>query len=168
MRTASQAFADDPCSSTKRGAMVKAARALLSSVTRLLILADMVDVHHLLESLHIVSGGGGWGEGEGGAQCHCTSPFVGDERKSTRTSVMFGNKWKFRRFFHFFALCKFIYIFTAINNDTDQTCLVRRCYKICSNFVKHAFNCVCAVIVIRPFFGQILTGVSLVRQISYF
>ncbi|XP_013405994.1 catenin alpha-2 isoform X3 [Lingula anatina] len=54
MRTSSQEFADDPCSSMKRGAMVRAARALLSAVTRLLILADMVDVHLLLKSLRIV------------------------------------------------------------------------------------------------------------------
>ncbi|XP_074643646.1 catenin alpha-2-like [Tubulanus polymorphus] len=51
MRVASEEFAADPCSSMKRGAMVRAARALLSSVTRLLILADMVDVHVLLENL---------------------------------------------------------------------------------------------------------------------
>ena len=55
MRAASQEFADDPCSSMKRGAMVRAARGLLSSVTRLLILADMVDIHLLLKSLHVVS-----------------------------------------------------------------------------------------------------------------
>ena len=55
MRVASQEFADDPCSSMKRGAMVRAARGLLSSVTRLLILADMVDIHLLLKSLHVVS-----------------------------------------------------------------------------------------------------------------
>ncbi|KAI0228235.1 Catenin alpha-2 [Lamellibrachia satsuma] len=54
MRAASQEFADDPCSSMKRGAMVRAARGLLSSVTRLLILADMVDIHLLLKSLHVV------------------------------------------------------------------------------------------------------------------
>lgn len=34
--------------------MVRAARNLLSAVTRLLILADMVDVHLLLKSLHVV------------------------------------------------------------------------------------------------------------------
>lgn len=51
MREASSEFADDPCSSMKRGAMVRAARALLSAVTRLLILADMVDVHLLLRTL---------------------------------------------------------------------------------------------------------------------
>ncbi|KAJ8026040.1 Catenin alpha-2 [Holothuria leucospilota] len=51
MREASSDFADDPCSSMKRGAMVRAARALLSAVTRLLILADMVDIHLLLNSL---------------------------------------------------------------------------------------------------------------------
>ncbi|XP_070539853.1 catenin alpha-2-like [Ptychodera flava] len=54
MRVASGEFADDPCSSAKRGNMVRAARALLSSVTRLLILADMVDVHLLLKSLRVV------------------------------------------------------------------------------------------------------------------
>lgn len=37
MKTAAGEFADDPCSSVKRGNMVRAARALLSAVTRLLI-----------------------------------------------------------------------------------------------------------------------------------
>jgi hypothetical protein len=55
MHVTSQEFADDPCSSMKRGAMVRASRALLSAVTRLLIIADMVDVHLLLKSLRIVS-----------------------------------------------------------------------------------------------------------------
>ena len=59
MFAASREFADDPCSSVRRGAMVRAARALLSSVTRLLIIADMVDVHLLLRSLRIVSIGRG-------------------------------------------------------------------------------------------------------------
>ena len=54
MRQTSQDFAVDPCSSMKRGAMVRAARALLSAVTRLLILADMVDVHLLMKSLGLV------------------------------------------------------------------------------------------------------------------
>ena len=54
MRVTSGEFAADPCSSMKRGAMVRAARALLSSVTRLLIIADMVDVHLMLKSLRIV------------------------------------------------------------------------------------------------------------------
>ena len=54
MRDTSTEFAADPCSLTKRGAMVRAARALLSAVTRLLILADMVDVHLLLKSLKMV------------------------------------------------------------------------------------------------------------------
>lgn len=54
MYVASRAFADEPCSSAKRGTMVRAARNLLSSVTRLLILADMVDVHRLLKSLRLV------------------------------------------------------------------------------------------------------------------
>lgn len=55
MGVASEEFAADPCSSMKRGAMVRAARALLSAVTRLLILADMVDVHLLLKSLRVVN-----------------------------------------------------------------------------------------------------------------
>ena len=54
MSLASREFADDPCSSAKRGSMVRAARNLLSAVTRLLILADMVDVHRLLKSLRMV------------------------------------------------------------------------------------------------------------------
>lgn len=56
MRDSSTEFAADPCSLSKRGAMVRAARALLSAVTRLLILADMVDVHLLLKSLRMVEG----------------------------------------------------------------------------------------------------------------
>uniref|UniRef100_A0A8C7Y1C0 Catenin alpha-2 n=1 Tax=Oryzias sinensis TaxID=183150 RepID=A0A8C7Y1C0_9TELE len=55
MRVASSEFADDPCSSVKRGTMVRAARALLSAVTRLLILADMADVMRLLAHLKVVS-----------------------------------------------------------------------------------------------------------------
>jgi len=54
MKSASKDFADDPCSSMKRGVMVRAARALLSSVARLLIVADMVDVHLLMKSLRMV------------------------------------------------------------------------------------------------------------------
>ncbi|XP_077992996.1 catenin alpha-2-like isoform X2 [Glandiceps talaboti] len=54
MRIASSDFADDPCSSAKRSNMVRAARALLSAVTRLLILADMVDVQLLLRNLKLV------------------------------------------------------------------------------------------------------------------
>ncbi|KAL0269729.1 UNVERIFIED_CONTAM: hypothetical protein PYX00_007364 [Menopon gallinae] len=54
MSMAAREFADEPCSSTKRGNMVRAARNLLSAVTRLLILADMVDVHLLLKSLRVV------------------------------------------------------------------------------------------------------------------
>ncbi|XP_077543884.1 catenin alpha isoform X2 [Haemaphysalis longicornis] len=54
MSKASREFAEDPCSSVKRGNMVRSARNLLSAVTRLLILADMVDVHRLLKSLRVV------------------------------------------------------------------------------------------------------------------
>lgn len=54
MSIASREFAEDPCSSAKRGNMVRAARNLLSAVTRLLILADVVDVNRLLKSLRLV------------------------------------------------------------------------------------------------------------------
>ncbi|KAK7583905.1 hypothetical protein V9T40_004868 [Parthenolecanium corni] len=54
MSFAAREFAEDPCSSLKRGNMVRAARNLLSAVTRLLILADMVDVHLLLKSLRVL------------------------------------------------------------------------------------------------------------------
>ena len=49
---ASKNFADDPCSKVKRSSMVAAARSLLAAVTRLLILADMVDVHILMEKVN--------------------------------------------------------------------------------------------------------------------
>lgn len=54
MSETARQFAEEPCSSVKRAAMVRAARSLLSAVTRLLILADMVDVHRLLRSLRAV------------------------------------------------------------------------------------------------------------------
>uniref|UniRef100_P35221-2 Isoform 2 of Catenin alpha-1 n=7 Tax=Homo sapiens TaxID=9606 RepID=P35221-2 len=57
MKAAAGEFADDPCSSVKRGNMVRAARALLSAVTRLLILADMADVYKLLVQLKVVEDG---------------------------------------------------------------------------------------------------------------
>uniref|UniRef100_A0A3Q3GRH3 Catenin (cadherin-associated protein), alpha 1 n=1 Tax=Labrus bergylta TaxID=56723 RepID=A0A3Q3GRH3_9LABR len=53
MRQASGEFAEDPCSSVKRGNMVRAARALLSAVTHLLVLADMSDVYKLLLQLKL-------------------------------------------------------------------------------------------------------------------
>jgi len=55
MKLASAEFAEDPCSSMKRGNMVRAARALLSAVTHLLVLADMSDVYKLLLQLKLVS-----------------------------------------------------------------------------------------------------------------
>lgn len=55
MKLASGEFAEDPCSSMKRGNMVRAARALLSAVTHLLVLADMSDVYKLLLQLKLVS-----------------------------------------------------------------------------------------------------------------
>ena len=54
MTATAKAFAAEPCSSGRRGDMVCASRALLSAVTRLLILADMIDVHMLLKKLHRV------------------------------------------------------------------------------------------------------------------
>uniref|UniRef100_A0A8C7ZNC5 Catenin alpha-1 n=1 Tax=Oryzias sinensis TaxID=183150 RepID=A0A8C7ZNC5_9TELE len=57
MRQASGEFAEDPCSSVKRGNMVRAARALLSAVTHLLVLADMSDVYKLLVQLKLVEDG---------------------------------------------------------------------------------------------------------------
>uniref|UniRef100_A0A8C5CSL7 Catenin (cadherin-associated protein), alpha 1 n=1 Tax=Gadus morhua TaxID=8049 RepID=A0A8C5CSL7_GADMO len=55
MKLASGEFAEDPCSSMKRGNMVRAARALLSAVTHLLVLADMSDVYKLLMQLKLVN-----------------------------------------------------------------------------------------------------------------
>ncbi|KAF2347429.1 Vinculin/alpha-catenin [Trinorchestia longiramus] len=54
MSVGAREFAEDPCSSAKRSNLVRAARNLLSAVTRLLILADMVDVHRLLKGLQMV------------------------------------------------------------------------------------------------------------------
>ena len=54
MSTESRDFASDPCSSKKRETMIKAARNLLSAVTRLLILADMIDVNLLLSKVQKV------------------------------------------------------------------------------------------------------------------
>ena len=48
MLEAAQKFSDDPLDLTTRNLQSRAVRALLSSVTRLLVLADMVDVHRLL------------------------------------------------------------------------------------------------------------------------
>jgi catenin alpha len=50
----SQSFAQDPCSSVKRSSMVKSARALLSAVARLLIVADMIDVQAILKAMQTV------------------------------------------------------------------------------------------------------------------
>ena len=54
MSAAAREFANDPCSSVKRGNMVRASRSLLSAVTRLLILADMIDVHLLMKKVRTV------------------------------------------------------------------------------------------------------------------
>ncbi|KAJ8781837.1 hypothetical protein J1605_010821 [Eschrichtius robustus] len=57
MKSAAGEFVDGPSSSVKCGNMVRAARALLSVVTRLLILADMTDVYKLLVQLKVVEDG---------------------------------------------------------------------------------------------------------------
>uniref|UniRef100_A0A8W4FEI1 Catenin alpha 3 n=1 Tax=Sus scrofa TaxID=9823 RepID=A0A8W4FEI1_PIG len=49
LKESAERFADDPCYLPKREAVVQAARALLAAVTRLLILADMIDVMCLLQ-----------------------------------------------------------------------------------------------------------------------
>ncbi|CAF3798953.1 unnamed protein product [Rotaria magnacalcarata] len=54
MAVLSKEFADDPCSKPKRQQMIVAARALLTSVTHLLILADLVDVQLILKSIRLV------------------------------------------------------------------------------------------------------------------
>ncbi|KAM7169902.1 catenin alpha-3 [Macrochelys suwanniensis] len=46
-------FTNDPCYLPKRKAVVQAARFLLAAVTRLLILADMIDVAYLLQHLKV-------------------------------------------------------------------------------------------------------------------
>ncbi|NWI14361.1 CTNA3 protein, partial [Crypturellus soui] len=53
LRVSAEDFTSDPCYLPKRQAVVQAARALLAAVTRLLILADMVDVAYLLEHLTV-------------------------------------------------------------------------------------------------------------------
>lgn len=55
MKITAKKFTDDPCSLSKREAVVQIARALLTAVTRLLILADMIDVSYLLQHLTTVS-----------------------------------------------------------------------------------------------------------------
>ncbi|NWX20745.1 CTNA3 protein, partial [Aegotheles bennettii] len=53
LKVSAEAFTNDPCYLPKREAVVQAARSLLTAVTRLLILADMVDVAYLLEHLTV-------------------------------------------------------------------------------------------------------------------
>ncbi|KAJ6661559.1 hypothetical protein lerEdw1_013798 [Lerista edwardsae] len=54
LRITATTFTDDPCCLPKREAVVQVARALLTAVTRLLILADMIDVSYLLQHLTMV------------------------------------------------------------------------------------------------------------------
>lgn len=51
MSLAAREFTEDPCSSSKRCNMIRIAQNLLSSVIRLLILADKADVNALLLSV---------------------------------------------------------------------------------------------------------------------
>uniref|UniRef100_A0A8D2N7V8 Catenin alpha 3 n=1 Tax=Zonotrichia albicollis TaxID=44394 RepID=A0A8D2N7V8_ZONAL len=51
LQVSAEAFTSDPCSLPRRQAVVPAARSLLAAVTRLLVLADMVDVAYLLQHL---------------------------------------------------------------------------------------------------------------------
>ncbi|KAM6415865.1 catenin alpha-3 [Rhynochetos jubatus] len=53
LKVSAEAFTSDPCYLPKRQAVVQAARSLLTAVTRLLILADMVDVAYLLEHITV-------------------------------------------------------------------------------------------------------------------
>ncbi|XP_052533969.1 catenin alpha-3 isoform X4 [Tympanuchus pallidicinctus] len=53
LKISAEAFTSDPCYLPKRQAVVQTARSLLTAVTRLLILADMVDVAYLLEHLTV-------------------------------------------------------------------------------------------------------------------
>ncbi|XP_065494873.1 catenin alpha-3 isoform X3 [Caloenas nicobarica] len=53
LKVSAEAFTSDPCYLPKRQAVVQAARSLLTAVTRLLILADLVDVAYLLEHLTV-------------------------------------------------------------------------------------------------------------------
>nr|XP_030131420.3 catenin alpha-3 [Taeniopygia guttata] len=53
LRVSAEAFTSDPCSLPRRQAVVPAARSLLAAVTRLLVLADMVDVAYLLQHLTV-------------------------------------------------------------------------------------------------------------------
>lgn len=55
LKVSAERFADDPCYLPKREAVVQAARALLAAVTRLLVLADMIDVMCLLQHVSAVS-----------------------------------------------------------------------------------------------------------------
>lgn len=57
LKVSAERFTDDPCYLPKREAVVQAARALLAAVTRLLILADMIDVMCLLQHVSSVSRG---------------------------------------------------------------------------------------------------------------
>ncbi|XP_061491128.1 catenin alpha-3 isoform X3 [Rhineura floridana] len=54
LKVTAKKFTDDPCYLPKREAVVQVARALLAAVTRLLILADMIDVSYLLQHLTTV------------------------------------------------------------------------------------------------------------------
>jgi len=56
LKSSAGEFVSDPFETKKREKVVRHARAVLSAVTRLLVLADMVDVERLLEKLRIAKG----------------------------------------------------------------------------------------------------------------
>ena len=53
LHQAAAEFVRDPFDQKKREKVIRQARAVLSAVTRLLVLADMIDVERLLEKLKI-------------------------------------------------------------------------------------------------------------------
>lgn len=55
MQNAANEFSKDACDSNKHSAMMDASKRLLLSVTRLMVVADMVDVNMLLEASSRVS-----------------------------------------------------------------------------------------------------------------
>lgn len=55
LQAAAAQFSQSPCEPDNRTKMAKASKDLLLSVTRLMVVADMVDVHNLLEASSRVS-----------------------------------------------------------------------------------------------------------------
>lgn len=55
MVRASRSYLDDPCSNDKRDVMTESARELLTAVTRLLVIADIVDLNRVRRAARQVS-----------------------------------------------------------------------------------------------------------------